>query len=193
MDPMITVDEPKNRSHLRTTTGLGNVKPSRKEITMVEGEDSTMLSDELQLVSFNLGDEEFGIEILKVREINRMLTITHVPNTPAFVEGIVNLRGKVIPIIDLRCRFGLERRTYDKDTRIVVVELSGKILGFIVDAVKEVLRIPRTSTERPPKITGAPSEDYITGVAKLGDRLLILLELEKAIDTESMTNVAAVA
>jgi purine-binding chemotaxis protein CheW len=164
-----------------------------KEGTMVEGEDNTTLTGELQLVSFNLGEEEFGIEILKVREINRMLAITHVPSAPPYVEGIVNLRGKVIPIIDLRSRLGLKRREHDKDTRIVVVELSGKVLGFIVDAVKEVLRISHASTERAPRITGAPSEDYITGVAKLGDRLLILLEMEKVIDTESTASVAEAA
>src|SRR5512140_873748 len=96
----------------------------------------------LQLVSFSIGEEEFGVDILKVQEINRMVEVTRVPNAPEYVDGVINLRGKVIPIIDLRRRFGMERKGKDKNTRIIVVELSGKILGFVVDAVSEVLRIP---------------------------------------------------
>lgn len=148
---------------------------------MEEGTIEDRLSDELQLVSFNIGDEEFGIDILKVQEINRMLTVTRVPNSPAFVDGVINLRGKVIPIIDLRGRFGMERKDHDKNTRIVVVELAGKIVGFVVDAVKEVLRIPRQVTEAPPSLASGVDEQYITGVAKLDDRLLILLDLEKVL------------
>jgi purine-binding chemotaxis protein CheW len=151
------------------------------------------LSDELQLVSFNLGDEEFGIDILKVQEINRMLTVTRVPNAPPFVDGVINLRGKVIPIIDLRGRFSMDRKEHDKNTRIVVVELGGKVVGFIVDAVKEVLRIPRQVTEAPPSIVAGVDEEYITGVAKLEDRLLILLDLEKVVNTGSLSDVAEAA
>jgi purine-binding chemotaxis protein CheW len=137
--------------------------------------------DLLQLVSFNIGDEEFGVDILKVQEINRMLEVTRVPNAPHHVDGVINLRGKVIPIIDLRCRFGMPRKEHDKHTRIVVVELHGKVLGFVVDAVREVLRIPRSVTEPPPSIAGSVNEEYITGVGKLEDRLLILLDLEKVL------------
>jgi len=151
------------------------------------------LSDELQLVSFNLGDEEFGIDILKVQEINRMLTVTRVPNAPPFVDGVINLRGKVIPIIDLRGRFSMDRKEHDKNTRIVVVELGGKVVGFIVDAVKEVLRIPRQVTEAPPSIVASVDEEYITGVAKLEDRLLILLDLEKVVHAGTLSEVAEAA
>ena len=99
----------------------------------------------LQLVSFNIGGEEFGVDILQVQEINRMLEVTRVPNAPEYVDGVINLRGKVIPIIDLRRRFGMERREHDKNTRIVVVELSRKIVGFVVEGLREVLRIPGAS------------------------------------------------
>lgn len=140
--------------------------------------------DLLQLVSFNIGDEEFGVDILKVQEINRMLEVTRVPNAPYHVDGVINLRGKVIPIIDLRCRFGMPRKEHDKHTRIVVVELQGRVIGFVVDAVREVLRIPRSVTEPPPSITGSVDEEYITAVGKLEDRLLILLDLEKVLGAE---------
>jgi purine-binding chemotaxis protein CheW len=137
----------------------------------------------LQLVSFTIGNEEFGVEILQVQEINRMLEVTRVPNAPEYVDGVINLRGKVIPIIDLRRRFGMERKEHDRNTRIVVVEIHGRVVGFVVDAVREVLRIPRSVTEPPPSIVGSIHEEYITAVGKLEDRLLILLDLEKVLAT----------
>ncbi len=138
----------------------------------------------LQLVSFTIGEEEFGVDILKVQEINRMLDVTRVPNAPEYVDGVINLRGKVIPIIDLRRRFGMERKEHDKNTRIVVVELSGKVVGFVVDAVSEVLRIPKSVTEPPPSIAAGIEAAYMTAVGKLEDRLLILLDLEKVLSSE---------
>ncbi|MBI3787554.1 MAG: purine-binding chemotaxis protein CheW [Ignavibacteriales bacterium] len=138
----------------------------------------------LQLVSFKIGGEEFGVDILRVQEINRMLEVTRVPNSPEFVDGVINLRGKVIPIVDLRSRFGMPRKEHDKDTRIVVVELTGKIIGFVVDAVSEVLRIPQSVTEPPPTIVAGIEAEYITAVGKLEDRLLILLDLEKVLSLE---------
>jgi purine-binding chemotaxis protein CheW len=151
-------------------------------------------SDELlQLVSFKIGEEEFGVDILKVQEINRMLEVTRVPNAPEFIDGVINLRGKVIPIIDLRRRFGMKRKEKDKNTRIVVVELNGKIVGFVVDAVNEVLRIPRSVTEPPPPIVAGIEADYITAVGKLEDRLLILLDLEKVLRREEMGSVVVAA
>jgi purine-binding chemotaxis protein CheW len=133
----------------------------------------------LQLVTFKLENEEFGVDILKVQEINRMLTITRIPNAPPFVEGVINLRGKIIPIVDLKKRLGFIGKPYDKSTRIIVVELDGLILGFIVDSVSEVLRISESTVEPPPSIIGGIESDYIEGVGKLDNRLLILLELSK--------------
>ncbi|HUI63402.1 MAG TPA: chemotaxis protein CheW [Bacteroidota bacterium] len=144
--------------------------------------DTASKSDELlQLVSFTIGEEEFGVDILKVQEINRMLEVTSVPNTPEYIDGVINLRGKVIPIIDLRRRFAMPRKGHDKNTRVVVVELAGRVVGFVVDAVKEVLRIPRSVTEPPPALVSGVNADYITGVGKLADRLLILLDLDRVI------------
>jgi purine-binding chemotaxis protein CheW len=137
----------------------------------------------LQLVSFKIGDEEFGVDILSVQEINRMSQITRVPNTPDFIEGVINLRGRVIPVIDLRVKLGLTRIDHDKNTRIVVVEIKSQTIGFIVDEVNEVLRIPKDITEAPPDIVGGMNTDYITSIGKLEDRLLILLDLEKILST----------
>ncbi len=139
-------------------------------------------SELLQLVSFTIGSEEYGVDILCVQEINRMLNVTQVPNSPSYVDGVINLRGKVIPVIDLRSRFGMPRIARTKDTRIVVVELIGKTVGFVVDGVSEVLRIPRSVTETPPSTVMQNVEsEFITSVAKLEDRLLILIDLEKVL------------
>ncbi len=133
----------------------------------------------LQLVTFKLENEEFGVDILKVQEINKMMNITKIPNAPFYIEGVINLRGKIIPIVDLRKKLGFESKAYDKATRIIVIELDGLVLGFVVDSVSEVLRIPGNTIEPPPTIIGGVESEYIEGVGKLDDRLLILLELKK--------------
>jgi purine-binding chemotaxis protein CheW len=138
----------------------------------------------LQLVSFNIGTEEFGVDILKVQEINRMVDITKVPRSPDFVEGIINLRGKVIPIIDIRKRFNMELAEHDKNTRIVVVDIDGQVMGMIVDSVSEVLRIPASTLEPTPEVVTSVDSDYIRGVAKLEDRLLIYLDLSRILSGE---------
>ena len=153
----------------------------------------TVDSDELlQMVSFKIGDEEFGVDILKVQEINRMMSITKVPNAPAFVTGVVNLRGRIIPVIDLRYKLGMPGKDYDNDTRIVVVEVNDTTTGFIVDAVSEVLRIPRSITEAPPEMVSGIDSDYITAVGKLEGKLLILLDLEKVLSSGEMKRLAEV-
>ena len=138
----------------------------------------------LQLVTFSIGEEEFGVNILKVQEIIRTMEITKVPRAPEFVEGVINLRGKVIPIIDLRRRFGLAPKGHDKNTRIIVIEINNIIVGFVVDAVSEVLRIPASTVEPPPPVVAGVDSDYISGVGKLEDRLLILLDLNKLLSGE---------
>jgi len=132
----------------------------------------------MQIVSFHVGGEEFGLDILRVQEIIRVQQFTRVPNSPDFVDGVINLRGKVIPVIALRKRFGLEDRANDKETRVVVVEVNGNILGFIVDSVSEVLRIPSDTIEPPPRL-GRIEREYVSGVGKLENRLLILLDLDR--------------
>jgi len=146
----------------------------------------------IQLVSFKLGKEEFGVDILKVQEINRMLEVTEMPNAPEFVEGIVNLRGRIIPVIDLKKRLGMPSGERDSSTRIIVIELKGKTIGFIVDEVSEVLRIESKITEPPPEMVAGIEANYITAVAKLEERLLILLDLEKILSQEEAKELAAV-
>lgn len=136
-------------------------------------------SDSRQLVTFKLANEEFAVEITTVHEINRMLELTRVPGSPPEVEGVINLRGKIIPVIDLRKRFGLPVGERNEQNRIVVVEVAKKVLGFIVDRVHQVLQISDEQIEPAPQMVCSIDSDFIEGVAKLEDRLLILLDLQK--------------
>ena len=144
----------------------------------------------LQLVTFSIGEEEFGVDILKVQEIIRTMEITRVPRAQAFVEGVINLRGKVIPIIDLRRRFGLDSKPHDKHTRIIVIEINNMIVGFVVDSVSEVLRIPASTVEPPPPVVAGLESEYISGVGKLHDRLLILLDLDKLLSHDDLESLS---
>ncbi|HAR94539.1 MAG TPA: chemotaxis protein CheW [Deltaproteobacteria bacterium] len=136
-------------------------------------------SEVVQLVTFNLGGEEFGIDILSVQEINRMTDITKIPNAPDYVEGAINLRGSTIPIVDLRRRLGFEAGATGESTRIVVVELNESVMGFIVDSVSSVLRIPTNTIEPPPSVISHMESQYIKGVGKLDERLIILLDIQR--------------
>lgn len=157
----------------------------------VDTKDSKMSSEILQLVGFLIGNEEYAVDILKVQEINRIAQITKVPNSPDFVEGVINLRGKVIPILDLRIRMGMGKIEHDSRTRIIVVEVNQKTIGFIVDEVSEVLRIPANVIEPPPQLVTGKKSEFITGVGKLEDRLLILLDLDKIISLEESNILAS--
>src|SRR5260370_31045558 len=126
-------------------------KPSKTPAQSLAREARQSHEELRQLVGFHVGGEEFGIDILRVQEIIRAQQLTRVPNSPEFMEGVMNLRGKIIPVITLRKRFGLEEAPPDKQNRIVVVEIQGTVLGFIVDAVSEVLRIPADTLEPPPR------------------------------------------
>ena len=139
---------------------------------------------EQQLVVFDLASEGYGVDIGAVREIIRMQEITRVPKTPEFVEGVINLRGKVIPVIDLRKRFGLHVAEQNKDNRIVVVDIGKQDIGVIVDAVTEVLRISTDSVEPPTSVITSADSDYLLGIAKLENRLIILLDLESVLSKE---------
>lgn len=141
--------------------------------------------DEIQLVTFRIGDEEFGVDILSVQEINRMLQITMVPRAPFFIEGVINLRGKVIPVVNMRTRFNKPQVEPDADTRIVVVDLGQKVIGILVDAVSVVLRLPSSTIEAAPPVVAGIGSEYIKGVGKLNDRLLILLDLANLLREEN--------
>lgn len=131
----------------------------------------------LQLVTFRLGNEEYSLDILKVQEIIRHMELTRVPRTPDFVDGVINLRGRVIPVLDLRKRFGLAADERTNETRIIVVDVDETTVGLKVDAVSEVLRLPADTVEPAPAIVTGSESDYIKGVGKLEGRLLILLDV----------------
>ena len=139
---------------------------------------------ELQLVAFRLGNETYAVDIQQVQEIIRMQHITKVPGAPSFVEGVINLRGRVIPVIDLRRRLGLPQGEQTGETRIVVVEVPPHRVGMVVDAVEEVFRIQEEEIEPPSPLVASIEEKYVRGVGKSGDRLIILLRLEEILKRE---------
>lgn len=139
-----------------------------------------------ELVGFMLGDEEFGINISNVSEINRMIDITPVPRAPFFVIGVMNLRGNVVPVVNLRRRLNIEDKEADNKTRIIVVEVLGTVVGFVVDSVSEVLRIPASIVEPASDLVAGIQAEYIKGVAKLKTRLMVLLDLEKILAKENI-------
>ena len=157
---------------------MANVDTSKEVQKTVE---QTVGGDERQLVVFQLGAEFYGVDIARVHEIIRLQTITRVPRAPAFVEGVINLRGKVIPVVDLRRRFGLESSEHTRASRIVVVEIGDNVVGVIVDGVSEVLRVTGASVEPPSPVVAGIESEYIHGIAKLDDRLVILLDLDRVL------------
>lgn len=143
---------------------------------------------ERQIVAFSLGSETYGVDIASVKEIIPIQRIVSVPRSPDFVEGIINLRGRVIPVLDLRKHFGFERKKGDPNQRIVLVEVGAESIGVIVDAVSSVLRIPNDSVEPPAAVIVGPEIEYIDGIAKLDKDLIVLLDLTRIIsDAEKKT------
>jgi purine-binding chemotaxis protein CheW len=134
----------------------------------------------IQLVRFILHNEEYGVEVLSVREIIRLPEITKMPNTPCYVEGIINLRGKVIPIVSMRKRFGLPEREYNSHTRIMVMDIDGGQIGFIVDSVSEVIRMHASEIQPPPAmVAGGTDRGFITGVFSHAEQLLIVMDVDQ--------------
>jgi len=150
--------------------------------------------DELQLVVFNIGTEEFGVEIMNVQEIIRMTNITKIPQASGYVKGIINLRGRIIVVINLNVIMGMESREQDENTRIIVADIGETVMGFIVDSVSEVIRLPESSVEpEPAVIANKIGTEYVRGVGKMEDRLLILLDLDKILNAKELHNVNNIA
>lgn len=143
------------------------------------------LEKELQVVVLNVGGEEFGVSIMNVHEIIRMVPVTKLPNSSRFVEGVINLRGNVIPIVDLRKRFGSSQIEQGEECRIVVVNPNDQVVGVIVDGVSEVLKIPNSEIDPPPTVV-TNGTDFITGIGKVGERLLIILDINKLFSTDEV-------
>lgn len=147
-------------------------------------EESKKVDQERQLVVFHLYGEEFGVEITKVREIIKPREITKLPHAVDFIEGVTNLRGEVIPIIDLKRRFGVEAEGLTEDSRIIIVDINDNRVGLTVDDVTEVLRISESDIDPPPRTIAGLKAEYLQGIGKIGDRILILLDVDKLLTSE---------
>ena len=149
-------------------------------------EGKTQKVERHQYVVFQLGKEEYGVEILQTKEIHRYTKITRVPNAPYFVKGVINIRGEIIPIVDLRVRFGMEPVQIGEHTRIITVLVNGgQKIGFLVDNVNEVLWIEGSAIEPAPSVSGGIDKEYLTGVGKIGERLIVLLNIEKILNLDA--------
>ncbi len=152
----------------------------------------TNLVNEIKVIVFQLKDEEYGVEVSQVRSIERMQHITRVPRTPDFVKGVINLRGVVTPIIELRNRFGIDVVENTDSTRIIIVAVGDMEVGLIVDAANDVVDIPNDVIEPPPEVVGGIEADYLRGVAKMDKRLLILLNLEKVLNPKEIKEIKSI-
>jgi len=148
------------------------------------------MGEELKVIVFGLLNEEYGIEVDKVRTIERMSPITRVPKIPAFIKGVINLRGIVVPVIDLRGRFNLAETEATEHTRIIVVAVNEMEVGFIVDSANDVIDIDTDTIDTPPEIVGGIQAKYLDGIAKIGDdRLLIMLNLSEVLNKSEIIQI----
>jgi purine-binding chemotaxis protein CheW len=151
------------------------------------------MAKEFHIVGFRIGRETFGVPIGMVHEIVRMPEITSVPDSPGYVEGVINLRGKIVSVVDLRKRFGEKEITANKKNRILVAEVEGKMVGLIVDAASEVLKIPESEVDLPPSLFEEDAMNYVTGVGKLKGRLVILIDLNKILQKGDLRRLSEMA
>lgn len=151
------------------------------------------MAKDLHIVGFRVGSETFGVAIQTVHEIVRVMEVTAVPDAPVYIEGVINLRGKIIPVVDLRKRFGEKTITTSKKNRILVAEVGSKMVGLVVDSASEVLKIPPADVDPPPNVFEEGELNYVTGVGKLGNRLIILVDLTKIMQRGELRRVGEVA
>lgn len=145
-----------------------------------------------KFLTFRIADEEYGVEILKVREIMGIMDITSVPRMPVYMKGVINLRGSVIPVVDLRLKFGLDEIEHTEETCIIVVDV-GREVGVIVDRVSEVLDIPGSDIEPPPSMGGSVDTSFIVGLGKVGDFVKILLNIDHVLSTDELVDISSAA
>ncbi len=144
-------------------------------------EGGAFAADGQQYLTFVLGAEEYGIDVLKVQEIKAYAAITAIPNTPSYIKGVINLRGSIVPIMDLRTRFGLPEIEYTKFTVIIVIRVGAKVVGLVVDAVSDVLSVAGAQIEPPPELGADAGTSYMTGMAKVGQKLVQIIEIERLV------------
>lgn len=155
-------------------------------------QDRITSEEENKYLTFKLADEEYGVEILKVREINGIMKITSVPQMPPYMKGVINLRGKVIPVVDLRLKFGIEEIEHTEETCIIVVDV-GREIGIIVDTVSEVLDISQDDVEPAPSMGGSVDTSFILGMGKVGDEVKILLDINKVLSAKELIDIVSAA
>ena len=143
-------------------------------------------SQSTQLVSFSVGNESYGVNISKVQEIIRMPEITQLPQTEDYIKGNINLRGNIIPIIDMRTRFHMDTREYSEITRVIVLSIKDKLIGLIVDSVSKVLELDTAEVEEAPDIINGLSKEYIQGVGKVDENMIIILDTDKVLTAEEI-------
>lgn len=151
------------------------------------------MAKNLQLVVFTLAKEHYGVSIESVHEIVKVPDITQVPDAPSYLVGVINLRGKIVPVVDLRKRLRFQGVERTKTSRVLITENDGRLIGLLVDAVSEVLKVPPESIEAPPEMIASVGVEYITGVVKAAARLIILLDLKVVLSTEDMKKVTTTA
>lgn len=139
-------------------------------------------SDGRQFLTFSLGAEEYGVDILKVQEIKGYAPATPIPNTPSFIKGVMNLRGTIIPVVDLRRKLSMDDAEYNQFTVIIVVKVAAKVVGLVVDSVSDVLNIPNADVQDSPDLGGHVDVRFVSGMAKVNDKLVMLLDIEKVLD-----------
>jgi purine-binding chemotaxis protein CheW len=162
---------------------------SKTQKTSLAIEDEQIDAQEDKFLTFPLADEEYGIDIRHVTEIVGIQNITGLPDAPPYVRGVINLRGKVIPVIDVRLRFAMDAREYDDRTCVVVVDIDGLSVGLIVDSVSEVLDIPAGNIEQTPKVKNGQASPFVKGLAKVGEDVKILLNIQSLIYSNDLQNV----
>ena len=149
------------------------------------------MAKNMQFVVFNIGKEFYGVPIEAVSEIVRVPDVTAVPDAPDFFEGVINLRGRIVPVVDLRARLRLPREERTRSSRVLITENGGRVIGLMVDAVSEVRKLPVEAVEPPPEMIAAVGIEYITGVAKVGERLIIFLDMKRILSVEDMKKVVS--
>lgn len=146
-------------------------------------------SDENQFVTFLINQESYGVEVLKVKEILGMTDITPVPNSLVFMKGVINLRGEVVPVVDMRLKFEMPVKEYDTFTVIIIVEVKKRLIGMIVDAVSDVASIPIESIQHTPHFTSKIETDFISGIGQMGDHLIIILDVDRILTTDEFNRI----
>ena len=149
-------------------------------------QDATASGPSKEFLTFVLGDESYGLEILKVQEIRGYDTVTKIANTPAFIKGVINLRGRIVPIVDLRIKFHLSKVDYDEFTVVIILNLSGRVVGMVVDGVSDVMNLQASQIREVPDIVSKINTSFITGLASIEEKMFILVDIERLMTSEEM-------